>query len=67
MPSMSSQCFGCKHFKFSKNTRSFKCKAFPNKIPDEILFGDFKHDTIHPLQRNNVIFEPLYENLIDQK
>ena len=34
----SSQCFVCKHY-----TGVITCKAFPDKIPDDIITGMFDH------------------------
>jgi hypothetical protein len=35
------------------------CKAFPGRaLPDDILFGEFKHTKKHPEQKNNILFEP---------
>lgn len=33
------------------------CKAFPEGIPEEILFGDNLHTTIHKDQTNKIIYE----------
>jgi len=48
----SSQCLRCKHYIFD-----IKCKAFPKKIPDEIITGMFKHDKKYKGQKNNILFE----------
>ncbi|HOX14564.1 MAG TPA: hypothetical protein PLP18_00400 [Smithellaceae bacterium] len=35
------------------------CKAFPGRaLPDDILFGRFKHTKRHPEQKNDILFEP---------
>lgn len=52
IPFMSS-CAECKHF----DEDEFKCKAFPDGIPIEILSGTNKHFKALPKQENNVIFE----------
>ena len=33
------------------------CKAFPDGIPEEIAYGNNKHYTIHPKQKNDIIYE----------
>ena len=33
------------------------CKAFPDGIPDEIVYGDNKHLKPLPEQKNDVVFE----------
>lgn len=49
-----SQCLGCKHFNSNKR---YTCIAFPNGIPDDILYEMKKHDTTHPNQEGNITFE----------
>jgi len=36
------QCFYCKHFHKSKRG-VFACKAYPDGIPDDILFNEVDH------------------------
>ena len=50
-----SQCFFCKH----KNNRTdiAACAAFPDGIPPEILDNEFDHRTVHPAQKNSIVFE----------
>jgi len=52
-------CQKCKHFN-RKEYGKFKCKAFPNGIPDEIVFSEFDHTKPHPSD-NGIQFEPLEE------
>ena len=48
-------CFFCSHF-----IRDFKCKAYPDGIPEEILSGE--HDHKNPYKGDNGIqFEPIEE------
>jgi len=50
-------CFSCKHN--YKKRRG--CKAFPDRIPKEILLGEHDHKTIFPGQLNDIVFEPIEE------
>lgn len=50
----SSSCTLCKHFK----KEEFKCAAFPEGIPDEILLGVDKHKSVHKNQSNDITFTP---------
>lgn len=50
-----SKCTICKHFEYSK----FKCLAFQDGIPDEILSGDNNHTKPLPNQKNDIVFEPI--------
>jgi len=34
-------CYTCEHF--IKNDSKFKCKAYPEGIPKEIIIGDIDH------------------------
>ena len=52
-------CFGCVHY---KGGSSYKCKAFPDGIPDVILVGENDHSEPLPEQENDIVFEPLKEN-----
>ena len=49
-------CLKCKHF------REFEggCKAFPNGIPNEIIFEN-NHSKPLPKQGNNIVFEGIKE------
>tara|TARA_R110000868_G_C10656262_1_gene745408 strand:+ start:591 stop:767 length:177 start_codon:yes stop_codon:yes gene_type:complete len=49
-------CFNCKNY-----IKDFKCMAFPNGIPEEILVGENDHSEPLPNQENNIIFEPINE------
>ena len=49
-------CFNCKNY-----IKDFKCAAFPNGIPEEILRGENPHTEPLPNQENNIIFEPINE------
>lgn len=48
------RCVLCKHFDL--NSKELICKAF-DRIPDDIVFNKFVHDTRHPLQKGDYIFE----------
>ena len=51
-------CFNCKNFKNkSYNGKTYKCKAFPNGIPEEILTGKESHDTVIKGQTGEYVFE----------
>ncbi len=52
----------CKHFIGVKNdgdeaTERVYCRAFPDKIPDEIAYGNNPHKEVHPDQDNEITFE----------
>ena len=47
-------CFFCKHFIEGKD---YKCQAFPEGIPNEILFGENDHSKPLPEQQNDIVFE----------
>lgn len=51
-----SQCNTCKH-RFDKT----KCNAFPERIPNKILFNKFIHTTAYPGD-NGIIFEIISKN-----
>jgi hypothetical protein len=51
------QCIACIHYN-SDDVVKFSCKAFPNRIPDEILEGE--HDHSKPFKGDGGIrFEPI--------
>ena len=53
----------CKHFlgvsqpDGTEMTERVICEAFPNGIPEEIAYGDNKHDEPMPNQSNDIVFE----------
>lgn len=47
-------CFLCKNYKGGK---TYKCSAFPDGIPNEILFGENDHSEPLPDQNNDIVFE----------
>lgn len=49
-----SQCIRCKHLDLKMKC---SCVAFPNGIPDDILYEMKRHNTIHPNQTGNATFE----------
>ena len=55
-------CNRCKH------TNPFRvgCEAFPEGIPDEILLTN-EHSIPLPGQKNNIVFEPIIEPIIEEK
>ena len=44
-------CFHCRHFENRDHEHWFKCSAFPNGIPDEIIMGAVKHIDKYPGDR----------------
>jgi hypothetical protein len=48
-----SQCATCRHFDWDTCT----CKAFPEEIPDALLAGDKKHDSVIKGQTGNTTYE----------
>lgn len=50
-----SQCIDCKW----QIIGEFGCKAFPNKIPDEILTNKIKHDKPLKDQGNDIVYEKI--------
>ena len=50
------QCTRCKQYK-----GELKCNAFVDKIPEEILTGEFDHTKKYPEQDNDIVFEPINE------
>ena len=51
--STSGQCIGCKHY-----TMMATCEAFPDKIPYEIISGQFVHDKPYPGD-HSIQYEPI--------
>lgn len=58
--SKSNQCATCKWF-FGVES----CKAFPDRIPQEILSGEFDHTKKHPKQDNDILYDSGPKNLRD--
>ena len=48
----SNQCITCLHY-----WGGFKCDAFPEAIPEDVLSGLFDHSSKHPQQQNDVVRE----------
>jgi len=48
-------CISCKHLR--TNMVNAFCKAFPNGIPDEIIFGISDHKKPLKDQKNDIVFE----------
>ena len=46
------QCTSCKHYKYIKEIDKDVCPAFPDGIPEDVMWGEIKHD--HPLFENDV-------------
>ena len=54
MPTRLAICFFCKNY-----LKDLKCKAFSEKIPEEILLGNNDHSVPLPNQDNDIVFEPI--------
>jgi len=50
-------CVLCRHYDWKK-PETHNCKAFPDGIPDEILFGENDHKKPLPEQKNKIVFKP---------
>ncbi|MAH46965.1 hypothetical protein CMI37_14140 [Candidatus Pacearchaeota archaeon] len=63
LPKNTPTCVGCERLE-GEGFNEY-CKAFPKGIPEDIQNGEFDHKKIHPLQTNEVVFEPnsLYKYL----
>lgn len=48
-----SQCARCKHFM----ENDYFCLAYPEGIPDELLDGTDKHNSVRSDQKGNTLFE----------
>ena len=55
--SETSQCFNCKHYEPAECIELAKCKAFPDKIPDKVIFNEIIHNKRIKGQTGNYIFE----------
>jgi hypothetical protein len=51
-------CYDCKHFNRRESWRWFKCKAYPDGIPDEIIESEVDHTKPHKGD-NGIQFEPI--------
>jgi len=57
-------CSDCKHLDKDKTKDDRTCcKAFPNGIPLEILFGEVSHIKKYSGQKNEIIFEKITQNV----
>lgn len=55
------QCSDCRHFHADKTPYQYTCAAFPDGIPDEIIYGD--HDHREPFKGDHGIrFEAVGED-----
>lgn len=55
-----SNCLECEYFIHNKK---FTCKAFPNGIPDNIIFNKKIHNKIIKGQTGDYIFKPKKEGI----
>lgn len=54
------QCYFCKRFVGKKiGISALLCEAFEEKIPKDILLGEFIHTKVHPKQKNKILFESI--------
>ena len=53
-------CFFCKHL-FETKEYSWKCPAFPDGIPDTVLWFRVFHDAPLEGQKGSLVFEPFSE------
>ena len=47
-------CFDCKHYRGDGI-----CEAFPDRIPERILWGEIDHDKPLKGQKNDLVYEPI--------
>lgn len=52
------QCFRCKHYDADAPRGTFRCAAFSEGIPREILFNEFDHTKPHAGD-GGIRFEPI--------
>ena len=51
------QCIDCKHYQGRRPEGGYRCDAYPDRIPNPIVFGD--HDHTKPYRGDRgVLFEP---------
>ncbi|RJX18951.1 MAG: hypothetical protein C4575_09240 [Desulforudis sp.] len=50
-------CVYCKYFTRDKNATAITCRAFPLKVPREIVMGEIKHIEAYPGQSGDYVFE----------
>lgn len=48
----------CSHCSLGFDSIEFRCRAFPEGIPDQILTGDNKHQVPVKGQVNDLVFSP---------
>jgi len=51
---LSFRCSNCANY-----LGDHRCKAFTDKIPEEIYLGFNTHDKVFPNQKNDIIFEEI--------
>ena len=50
------QCASCSRF-HAENRDSETCDAFPDGIPEDIIYNEFIHDKPFPGQKNDLVFK----------
>ena len=50
-------CATCRHL-VRDDEPTLRCVAFPAGIPDDILYSEFDHTTVHPDQVGETVYEP---------